>query len=171
MNSIMKRRSIRRFKDTPITDQQLEKILRAGMAAPTSENDQEWVFIIVNDKDSRKRIMDKNEYTKALETAPLAIVVCAVMRKVGEPNHNFWVQDLSAVSQNMLLQATEMGLGSLWMGMHSFVDQIENLKEILDLPEYIEPMSLLAFGEAQRPKDPIDRYIKESVHYEKYREE
>lgn len=166
MDIIFERRSIRKFTDKKITDEQLELILRAGMAAPTAENNQEWEFIIINNTETRQKIMVENEYAGALKTAPLAILICADMTKVSEPNENFWIQDLSVVSQNMLLQARSLDLGSLFMGLYKH--QRDSLKIMLAIPENIEPLMLLAFGEAQKEKEKIERYLEDRVHFEKF---
>lgn len=168
MEVIYRRRSIRKFQNCPVSHEELEQILRAGMAGPTSENNQEWVFVIVNDPSSREKIMKTNPYAGSLKTAPLCIVVCADMRKVGEPDQLYWVQGMSAAAENMLLEATNLGLGSLWMGPSP--EQRAELHNILSLPEYIEPLMMLAFGKAAQTKAPIDRYRKECIHFEHYEE-
>lgn len=168
MNSIFKRRSIRRFKDTPLTEDQKKMILKAGMASPTSENNREWVFIVIDDDNTRQTIVKDNPYAGALKTAPFVVLLCADMRKVSEPENTFWVQGMSAATQNMLLEATELGLGSLWMGIHSNVEQSDIVRALCALPKYIEPVSLVAFGTAQREKTPNDRYLEDSIFYNRY---
>ncbi len=170
MKDIFARRSIRKYTDKPVTHEEIKELLKAAFAAPSSDNNQEWVFIVTKDREAMMKIREKNEYAIALETAPVAILVCADMRKVGLPDMNYWVQDLSAASENMLIKATSMGLGSLWMGVHPDKEQVANTKEVFELPDYIEPMSLLTFGEPTRWKDPIDRYLEDRVHFEKYSE-
>ena len=168
METIFQRRSIRKYTDTPVTDQQLEQLLRAGMAAPTSSNDQEWVFIVLQNRDTMHRIVEIDSYARALETAPLCIVVCADMQRVSEPEDLYWVQDLSAAAQNMLLEATDLGLGSLWMGLSP--QQRAELQTILQLPEHVNPLMILAFGTAAVQKSPIDRWLADRVWFERYEE-
>lgn len=166
MELFFKRRSFRTYTEKPVSEQELEAILRAGMAAPSSDNDQEWEFIIVNDPASRAAIMERNKYAGALKTAPLSILICADMSKVSVPDDTFWIQDLSAAAQNMLLAAVCLDLGGLWMGL-SACDRKE-ISRILSLPAMIEPLILLAFGTPRKPKDPIDRYDKKRIHFERF---
>ena len=161
MDEIFRRRSIRKYLNTPVTERQLHQLLRAGMAAPSSTNDQEWVFVVIQDPALRDKIISFDSYAKALSTAPVAILICADKRRVSEPGEWFWIQDLSAAAQNMLIEATHMGLGSLWMGLYP--EQCDLLKQLLQLPETVDPLMLLAFGVPSEEKEPIDRYLDESV--------
>ena len=164
MDSIFKRRSVRKYTDKPVSEAELEAILRAGMAAPSSDNDQEWEFVIIEDAKTKAAMVEMNKYAGALKTAPLCIVVCADMNKVSEPDYIYWVQDLSAAAQNMWLAAVSMDLGGLWIGLSAC--QRQEISKLISLPSNIEPLMLLAFGTPQKSKDPIDRYFKERVHFE-----
>lgn len=136
------------------------------MAAPSSSNNQEWVFVVIQDPKTFHKIMEMDPYAGALKTAPLCIALYADMRRVSEPEELFWVQDLSAAAQNMLLEATALGLGSLWMGLYPRQRTI--LRQLLDLPEYMEPLILLAFGAAAEERAPINRYLSGQVYFERY---
>ena len=166
MQSIFQRRSIRDYQNRDIEPEKIEYILRAGMASPTSTNNQEWEFVVIKNKETMKKIMEIDSYASALKTAPVCIAVCANMDRVSEPDELFWVQDLSASAQNMLIAATDLELGSLWMGL--YVDQRKQLQDLLHLPEHINPLILLAFGYPEQKKKPIDRYLTERVHNERY---
>jgi len=166
METIFKRRSIRKYTEKPVSEEELEGILRAGMAAPSSDNDQEWEFVIIEKSETKAAIIGMNKYAGALKTAPLCIVVCADMNKVSEPDYIYWIQDLSASAQNMLLAATSMGLGGLWIGLAAC--QRQEISKLISLPPNIEPLMLLAVGTPQKTKDPIDRYFKEKVHFERF---
>lgn len=166
MEVIFKRRSIRKYTEKPVSEKELEAILRAGMAAPSSDNNQEWEFVIVRDGATKAAMIEMNKYAGALKTAPLCIVVCADMNKVSEPDYIYWIQDLSAAAQNMLLAATCMDLGGLWIGLSAH--QRQEISKLISLPPNVEPLMLLAFGTPQKPKDPIDRYYKERIHFERF---
>lgn len=167
MEAIFRRRSIRKYQTTPVDPAKIKQLLRAGMAAPSSGNNREWVFVVIQDRDTLHKIVEMDSYAGALKTAPLCIALCADMRCVSEPDEIFWIQDLSAAAQNMLLEATELHLGSLWMGLYP--RQRAALRQLLHLPEYVEPLLLMAFGTAAEEKAPIDRYLPERVHFECYR--
>lgn len=166
MDAIFQRRSIRHYQIKQIEPEKLQRILRAGMAAPSSTNDQEWEFVVIQKEETRRKIIEIDIYAKALETAPVAILVCANMQQTSEPDELFWVQDLSAAAQNMLIEATDLGLGSLWMGLYE--NQRTQLQTLLQLPAHIMPLILLAFGYAAQTLPPIDRYLTERVHNEQY---
>ncbi len=166
IQSIFQRRSIRTYQNRDIEPEKIEYILRAGMASPTSTNNQEWEFVVIKNKETMQKIIEIDSYASALETAPICIAVCANMHMVSEPNELFWVQDLSAAAQNMLIAATDLALGSLWLGLYD--DQRKQLQHLLHLPEHINPLMLLVFGYPEKQKAPIDRYLSERVHYERY---
>ncbi|RUT53366.1 nitroreductase family protein [Clostridium botulinum] len=102
MNAILKRRSIRKYKDKKISDDIVEELLRAGMAAPSAVNEQPWQFIVLRDKETMKKITKVHEYSKMLLESDLAIVVCGDKSK--ELVGDFWVQDCSAATQNILIE-------------------------------------------------------------------
>lgn len=166
MDAIFQRRSIRKYRPIPVADEKLRLLLQAGMSAPSSGNDQEWEFLVIRDPETMEQIMKFDSYAQALKTAPLCIALCADMRRVSEPDQLFWVQDLSAAAQNMLIAATSMGLGSLWMGLYP--EQRSALRPLLALPKSVEPLILLAFGQAEEKKPPNHRYLTDRVHFESY---
>ena len=166
MNAILNRRSVRKYTDKKVTQEELNSILRAGMAGPSSENNQEWEFVVITSEDTKQKIVDINPYAKCLSTAPLAILVCADMSKISEPDSIYWIQDLSACSQNMLIQARELGLSSLWMGLDD--NQIEQIKGFVNAPANVRPLMLLAFGTAECEKPAIDRFLEDRIHIEKF---
>ena len=167
MDAIFRRRSIRKYRPVPVDDEKLRYLLRAGMSAPSSGNDQEWEFLVIRSPRTMEQIMEFDSYAGALKTAPLCIALCADMRRVSEPDQLCWVQDLSAAAQNMLVAAADLGLGSLWMGLYP--EQRSALRPLLALPESVEPLMLLAFGVAEAEKPPIHRYLADRVHFEAYR--
>ena len=166
MRAIFERRSIRDYQNRDVESEKIEQILRAGMAAPTSTNNQEWEFDVIKNKEIMYQIMEMYVYASALQTAPVCIAVCANKNRVSEPNELFWVQDLSAAAQNMLIAATALELGSLWLGLYS--NQRNELKRLLHLPDYVDPLMLLVFGYAKVKKEPVERYLEERVHFDSY---
>ncbi|MGO5065954.1 nitroreductase family protein [Clostridium sp. LCP25S3_F8] len=166
MNAILKRRSIRKYKDKKISDDIVEGLLRAGMAAPSAVNEQPWQFIVLRDKEIMKKITKVHEYSKMLLEADVAIVVCGDKSK--ELIDDFWVQDCSAATENILIEAEDRGLGAVWLGVYPIKERIEGIKEILNLPECITPLSVIPIGYPNEDKKPIDRFDKERVHYDKW---
>lgn len=168
METIFKRRSVRKYSDTKITDDQLKQIIKAGMAAPSAKNSQEWVFIVIRDKAIFDAFLGVHPNAFALKTADAAVLVCADLSKEKEPGQGWWIQDCSAAVQNMLLEATDMGLGSLWMGVHPKEDRINCIKTACRLPEGIEPLGLVSIGEQTKAYAPIDRYLEDRVYFNTY---
>ena len=80
----------------------------------------------------------------------------------------WWIQDCSAAMENMLLEATDLGLGSLWLGVHPKPDRIACLKEICKLPEGVEPLGIVALGEPTKERPAIERYLEDQVFLDTY---
>lgn len=168
MDTIFKRRSVRKYTDTPVTDEQLKQLIKAGMAAPSAKNSQEWVFIVIRDKDIFNAFLEVHVNAFALKSADAAILVCADLSKEREAGQGWWIQDCSAAVQNILLEATDMGLGSLWMGVYPKEDRIQCLKTVCKLPDGIEPLGLVSIGEATKEYTPNDRYMEDAVFFNTY---
>ena len=168
MDVIFKRRSVRKYTETKVTDEQIKQLIKAGMAAPSAKNSQEWVFIVVRDKEIFNAFIEVHPNAFSLKTADAAILVCADLSKEKEGGCGWWVQDCSAAIQNILLEATDMGLGSLWIGVHPKEDRLTCIKKACQLPEGIEPLGLVSLGEATKVYEPIDRYMEDRVFFNTY---
>ena len=110
------RRSIRDFTDAPITDEALRRMLEAAMAAPSAGNAQPWRFIVIRDRECLQRIPDIHPYAGMATRAALAVLVCADV--TAEKFPGFWVQDCSAATQNLMLAARALNIGTVWCGIH-----------------------------------------------------
>ena len=168
METIFKRRSVRKYTETPVTDEQVKQIIRAGMAAPSAKNSREWVFIVLRDPEIYKAFSEVHVNAFAMKTAQAAILVCADLSKEQDPGQGWWIQDCSAAMENMLLEATDLGLGSLWLGVHPKPDRIACLKEVCKLPENIEPLGIVSLGEPTKERPANDRYIEDQVFLNTY---
>ncbi|WP_251859656.1 nitroreductase family protein [Clostridium sp. Marseille-Q2269] len=166
MNAILNRRSIRKYKDIKVNDDIVQDLLKAAMAAPSAVNEQPWEFVVLRDKSIMKKITEVHQYSKMLLEADVAIVVCGDESK--EIAKGFWVQDCSAASQNILLQAEEKGLGAVWLGVYPVEDRVNGVKEILDLPDNIIPLSIISVGYPNEEKKPQDRFDESRVHYNRW---
>lgn len=166
MSVIFRRRSIRKYKNETVPDEMIEKLLRAGFAAPSARNAQPWHFIVINDRNILDEIPKFHPHSKMLREASHAIVVCGDLSS--ERVRDYWVQDCAAATQNILLMATELGLGSVWLGVYPNEERVNALKKLLQIPEAVVPLSIIAIGYPDESKDPIDRYDVEKVHYNKW---
>ncbi|AKN31438.1 NADH dehydrogenase [Clostridium carboxidivorans P7] len=166
MNIILNRKSIRKYKDIKVSSEIVEDLLRAAMAAPSAGNEQPWDFIILRDKAIMKKITEFHPYSKPLLNADVAIVVCG--DKAKEKFEGYWVQDCSAASENILLAAEDKGLGAVWLGVYPLEDRIIPLKELLNLPESVIPLSIISIGYPDEQRKPEDRFNKQRIHYDRW---
>lgn len=166
IEAIMGRRSIRNYTDQPVTDEQLDVVLRAAMAAPSAGNQQSWRFIVVRDADRREALSQATPYAGMMARAPVGIVVCGDTR---EPKHpGYWVQDCSAAIQNLLVAAHAKGLGAVWIGCHPVEERVENVRRICGVPEGVMPMSMIALGHPAEEKPPAERFDPAWVYSERW---
>ena len=142
---IKRRRSIRKYRpNAEISQEQVELLLEAAMLAPSAINLRPWEFIVIRDKAKLQAMMEVHEYAKMLETASLAIVVVGLPRNK-EDGIEFFSQDCGAATQNILLQAVAMGLGTCWCGIYPIEKRVSQFKELLGV-EAAVPYSLITVG-------------------------
>lgn len=166
MKEIFKRRSIRKYSKLPISDSDIENLLRAAMAAPSAGNQQPWEFILIKDKNILADITKVHPYSQMLKEAQLAIVVCADLDK--EKLSGYWVQDCSAATENILIESQYLGLGSVWLGVYPREDRVKGIKELLNLPVRVLPLSIVSLGYPAEKKEPSNRYDKSRIHINKW---
>jgi nitroreductase len=163
---ILRRRSIRRYTDQPVTDELVEALLRAAMAAPSAGNQQPWQFVVIRERALLTAIHGVHPYSAMLPGAPVAILVC------GEPGlctwPQYWEQDCAAATENLLIAAEQLGLGSVWLGVHPLAERVEGVRSVLGMPPAIVPFALLPVGWPAERKAPADRYDETRVHRERW---
>jgi nitroreductase len=164
--AILTRRSIRKFKSQPISEDLIEKILRAGMQAPSARNKQPWHFVVIRNRELLDKISVVHPYAYMLKEAPLGILICGDSKI--EITIEYLIQDCSAATQNMLLAAHNFGLGAVWLGIYPREPRIKALRELLSLPEHIIPISMIAVGYPNEKKSPENRFKPERIHYDKW---
>lgn len=162
MDAIFERRSIRKYSDKVVPYEVIEKLLEAGMCAPSAGNEKPWNFIVIDNKDILNEIPKFHPYSKMLKEAQYAIVVCGDLSL--QKFEGFWVQDCSACTENMLIMAQEMGLGSVWLGVYPIEERVSALKKLLNLPENVIPLSILPIGYPAEKKEAGDRFDRSRVH-------
>ncbi len=163
MDVLFKRRSIRKYTDQSVSEKQIEQIIRAGMAAPSAGNQQPWHFIVIRDREMLDQITTFHPYAQMLKESNCAIVVCGDVSL--EKHERYWVQDCSAATQNMLLMAHDLGLGSVWLGVFPVEERVQPLRKLLNLPEGVIPLAVLPVGYPAESKKPADRFDQSRVHY------
>ncbi len=166
MENINKRRSIRTFTGEKVETEKIDKILRAGMQAPSAFNQQAWEFVVVTDEIVLEKVSNVSPKAKVAKDAGVAIVT--LINRNNLKSELLVDQDLSACTQNMLLEAVAQGLGAFWIGIKPLDERMNIISKILDLPENIEPFSLIVVGYSDEENIFIDRYVQEKIHYNKY---
>jgi len=166
MKEIMERRSVRSYTGQPIPEESLQCLLRAAMRAPSAGNAQPWAFIVIRDRDTLDAIQRFHPYASPLKTAPCAIVVCGDLSRQIFPD--FWVQDCSAATENLLLEAVHLGLGAVWMGLYPMQERVDDMSQLLGLPETVVPLGVIAVGFPAQIPPPMDTFHPEYVHYERW---
>lgn len=159
---IFARRSIRRYTAEPVSEKEIKTMLEAAMAAPSASNRKPWHFIVATDKHTLDKLARVHPYAKMLFEAPLCIAVCG--DKSISPR--YWVQDCSAAAENLLLAATALGLGAVWLGVHPRESRVGPIRKVLKLPEIIVPLNLISIGHPAEEKEPRTQYDELRVHRE-----
>lgn len=165
-NNIMTRASVRKYQDKAVESEKIEKLLRAGMAAPSAVNKQPWHFIVVTDKQQLKNIAAIAPNAGMAAHAPLVIVVCGNMDKAlpGEAR-GFWIQDASAATENILLAAHAMGLGAVWTGTYPSEQRCAAYAKLLNLPDNIVPLCSIVIGYPAETPKVKDKWKTENISY------
>lgn len=168
LETITGRRSIRKYKDRPITEAEIKDMLRAGLYAPSSKNQQPWEFLVVTDKAKLKHLAEEIRYWRMLEDAPLAIIVLANLEGYEPIDSGMYVQDCSAAAQNILLAAHAIGLGGVWLGLHGISERVSFVSELFGVPEHVVPFAALSIGEPAEFPEKHTFWDDSKMHYETY---
>ncbi|MFH1699600.1 MAG: nitroreductase family protein [Candidatus Zixiibacteriota bacterium] len=166
IEAILGRRSIRQYADKIIPEEKIETLLRAAMAAPSANNIQPWHFVIINDRKTLDAIPSFHPYSKMLAQAPLAILICGDTTAVSHPEYIYL--DCSAATQNILIAAHALGLGAVWLGIFPRKERIEGIKNLIKLPEHIQPVALISLGYPAESKEPSNRFAKSKVRFNRW---
>lgn len=162
LQAILTRRSVRNFKPDPVSEEDIQDLLRAGMQAPSARNEQPWHFIVIDDREMLNAIPEFHAYARMLLEAPLAILVCSDREL--EMKRASWLQDCSAATENILLAAHAKELGAVWLGIFPDAARVAGMKNLIGLPEQVRPVALVAVGYPTSQPEPVDRFKSERVH-------
>ena len=168
IENIMTRTSIRQFKAQPVEQDKVDILLKAAMAAPSALNLQPWHFIVINDKETIALLSGKRP-----TNAPLMIAVCGDTDKTMLPDGStklpdFWVEDVSAATENLLLAAHALGLGAVWTGVYPAMDRTAEVANVLNCPQNIVPLAVVRVGYPDESPEPKNKYKEENISYNKF---
>lgn len=170
IENIMTRTSIRQYKDQPVEQEKIDIMLKAAMAAPTAVNLQPWHFIVINDKETIGKLSGRQP-----TNAPLLIAVCGDTDKTTMPDGkgklpDFWIQDVSAATENLLLAAHALGLGAVWTGVYPVPERTAEVASVLGCPKNIIPLAVVRIGYPDESPAPKNKYREDNISYNKFGE-
>jgi nitroreductase len=166
MKEIFERTSVRHFTDEPVPREAIRRLLEAAMQAPSAGNQQPWEFIVVQNPTRLKALAGVSPYAAPLAVAPLGIIVLFKEAKLRFPE--CWQQDLSACTQNILLEAVHLGLGAVWLGIAGFAYRVNAVKKLFKLPDGVSAFAAIAVGYPAEKKKATLRFSESRVHHESF---
>jgi len=168
LDLIFSRRSIRRYTDDDISEELVQDLLEAGMAAPSAVAKDPWHVIVVRDKATLARIASGLPNGGMLADAGVGFVICGDIDAAHDRQLSYMLQDCSAMIENILLAASALGLGACWLGVHPREDRVQHIKTLFDLAESIVPISAIAIGRPAQEAEARTRFNAAKVHMEKW---
>lgn len=156
LTALHTRRSIRHYTDKDISDHDIRVLLEAAMIAPSAHNCQPWHFVVVRSRKLKEAVSLLHPYIHMAKDAPAGILVCGNTQL--EKSAGFWVQDCAAATQNILLAATELGLGTVWTGIHPLKDRAKKFQKLFKLPDHIPPLAYIVLGHPAQESKRMSRF-------------
>lgn len=162
------RASVRKFdRSRPVGDDVVERLLRAAMCAPSAMDRRTWEFIVVRDREKLGRLALMLPSSRIGNGAPLAIVVCGKTDNgLNGRGKEFWVQECSAATMNLLLAAKALGLGAVWTGVFPREEPVMAVREVLGVPEGYEPLNVIPVGWPAEDPAPKDKWDPGKIHHD-----
>ncbi len=166
MKAILTRRSIRSFGPEPVDPEALRGMLEGAMHAPSAGNQEPWRFVVIRDRATLEAIATGHPYALAARSCALAVLVCAATQDLRHPD--FWPQDCAAATENLMLAAHMLGLGSVWLGLYPRQERMDLLSQLTHLPEGVEPFALVPLGHSLEHPESPDRVHPEWIHTDRW---
>ena len=161
---LLKRRSVRKFTEEPVSEEMIEELLHAAMSGPSACNKRPWDFYVVTQAEALENLKTASKFTKF--SSKLAIIVCGnLSRALPMQLAEYWIQDCSAATENILLCATDLGLGAVWCGIHPQKRAMKKVREILGLSDKMMPLNIIFIGHPVEEPEARDQYEENRVHY------
>ena len=177
LKNILTRHSVRQFTGEAVEKEDIMKMLKAGMSAPSAVNRQPWSFIVVAERETLDALGEKLPYAKMLSKAGAAIAVCGLpetnflnlgAREAASLAFNdYWVQDCSAATENILLAAHALGYGAVWTGVFPDEKKVKDVRKILKIPDNLIPLNVIPIGvPVNKNEPPKDKFKEKNIHWE-----
>ncbi len=177
---IKARTSIRSFTGEKLTEEQINTLLDAAMAAPTAVNIQPWRFIVITDEATKSGLYQGEQHKHMVETAGAVIIVCGETTRMVRPHgadedaelvpspNKYWFEDCSAATENLLLAATALDLGAVWLSCYPSERIVDRIKAYLGIPETVTPLAIVPVGYPAEQPEPKDKWKPENIHYDRW---
>lgn len=162
------RKSVRNFTGAPVSKADLDKILKAGMAAPTAVNMQPWSFVVITERKALDDLAAGLPYAKMLTKAGAAIIVCTEPDKANGKSKDLAIIDASLAGENILLAIEALDLGGVWTAAYPYADRMKHVTTVLSIPPEVIPLNVIAIGIPAGQDKPKDKYKKEKIHWERW---
>ena len=164
--ALQKRRSVRKFTEEAVPEEMIEALLHAAMSGPSACNRQPWEFWVVTEPEILEKLRKASRFTNY--EAKLAILVAGnLSRALPMQLADYWIQDCSAATENILLRAVDLGLGAVWCGIHPQKRPVERVRELLGMTEKQIPLNIIFLGYPAEEPEPRDQYQEKNVHWVK----
>ena len=166
LEAVRKRYSCRAYQDKAIEQEKLNTILEAARLAPSAKNLQDWRFVVVTDKEKKRKLAETANNQKFIETAGVIIAACSVSREVMRCGQAVGPIDVAIALEHIALQAAQLGLATCWIG--SFYP--DKVRPIVGIPQDVAIIELMAVGyPADKPKESKREPMEKIVCYESWR--
>ena len=164
---VKNRFSCRGYQALDVEKEKVDYIMECVRLAPSAVNKQPWHFYVLNTKEAINRLADASQRgSDMVRSAALVIVVCGDMDKALEGKaREYWIQDTSAATENLLLAAHALGLGAVWTGVYPMKERVEMTTKVLNLPENLVPLCTILIGYPAENPTPKDKWKPENVTY------
>ena len=177
---IKARTSIRSFTGEKLTEDQIHTLLDAAMAAPTDANIQPWRFIVITDDEIKAGLYQGEKHKHMVTTAGAVIVVCGETTRMVKPRdaaedaepverpNNYWFEDCSAATENLLLAATALDLGAVWLSCYPTERIVDRIRAYLGIPSNVTPLAIVPVGYPAETPTPKDKWNPDNIHYDRW---
>ena len=169
VEAIMTRTSVRQYAEgSALTPGEIETLERAALAAPTACNAQPWEVIAVTEPEKLSRIAEVHPHAGMARNAAAAFIICGGDNGLKGIAKEYWIQDCSAATENLLLAAHAIGLGAVWCGVYPIPERVASIKELFAIPEGYTPLNVICVGRPVAPSAPKNKWKPEKIHLNRW---
>ncbi|MDL2262748.1 nitroreductase family protein [Bacteroidales bacterium OttesenSCG-928-I21] len=163
LSVIFNRKSVRNYTADPVSEENVQTLIKAGMSAPSGKDIRPWEFLIVDNRDVLNTLAEELPHAKMLSHAPMAIIVCG-----DSARSSYWYLDCSAAAQNILLAAEALNLGAVWTAAYPYEDRMDAVAKNANLPPHVLPLCIIPVGHPNGEFMPKDKFDESKIHYDKW---